>query len=155
MSDPIDIIAEKIFSRGKNIIFTGAGISTESGISDYRSKGGVWERYRPVYFDEFMSSKDARIKYWQQKIEMFAELDGAKPNDAHMAVAKLYHMGFVEAVITQNIDGLHQQAGIPDDAVIELHGNTRRVRCMRCDQPFPLDKALEKIRTMTIRAILW
>ncbi len=145
MPDPIYQIAEKITSGGKNIIFTGAGISTESGISDYRSKGGVWDRYRPVYFDEFMSSKEARIKYWQQKIEMFSELQTAKPNDAHLAVAQLYQMGLVQAVITQNIDGLHQEAGIPDNAVIELHGNTRQVRCMRCDQLFPLDKALEEI----------
>jgi NAD-dependent deacetylase len=146
MTDLIEQIATKIASSSKNIIFTGAGISTESGISDYRSKGGVWERYRPVYFDEFMTSRDTRIKYWQQKIEMFDELAGAKPNDAHLAVATLYQMGFIQAVITQNIDGLHQEAGIPDDAVIELHGNTRRVRCMGCDQPFPLDIALEEIR---------
>jgi NAD-dependent deacetylase len=146
MLDQINQIAQKLAGSAKNIIFTGAGISTESGISDYRSKGGVWDRYQPVYFDEFMSSKDARIKYWQQKIEMFGELDGAKPNDAHLAVATLYQMGLVQMVITQNIDGLHQEAGVPDDAVIELHGNTRRVRCMRCDQLFPLDKALEEIR---------
>jgi NAD-dependent deacetylase len=146
MSEQIDKIAKKIASGGKNIIFTGAGISTESGISDYRSKGGVWDRYRPVYFDEFMSSKDARIKYWQQKIEMYAELDAAKPNDAHLAVAELYRMGLVDVAITQNIDGLHQEAGIPDEAVIELHGNTRRVRCMHCDQLFPLGKALAEIQ---------
>jgi NAD-dependent deacetylase len=146
MSGQINQIAEKIVSGDKNIIFTGAGISTESGISDYRSKGGVWDRYRPVYFDEFMSSKEARIKYWQQKIDMFKELDSAKPNNAHLAVATLYQMRLVQAVITQNIDGLHQKAGIPDSVVIELHGNTRRVRCMRCDQLFPLDKALEEIQ---------
>lgn len=146
MSDQIDKIAEKIAAGDKNIIFTGAGISTESGISDYRSKGGIWDRFRPVYFDEFMSSKDARIKYWQQKIEMFEELDGAKPNAAHLAVARLYRMRLLQAVITQNIDGLHQEAGLADKTVIELHGNTRRVRCMSCDNLFPLDKALAEIK---------
>jgi NAD-dependent deacetylase len=92
MTDLIEQISKKIASGGKNIIFTGAGISTENGISDYRSKGGVWERYRPVYFDELMASRDERIKYWQQKIEMFGELAGAKLNDAHLSAATLYQM---------------------------------------------------------------
>jgi len=146
MLDKIDQIAEKIAFGDRSIIFTGAGISTESGISDYRSKGGIWDRYRPVYFDEFMSSKHARIQYWQQKIEMFEELNIARPNDAHLAVAELYQMGLIKAVITQNIDGLHQESGISDDAVIELHGNTRRVRCMRCGNLFSLEKALSEIQ---------
>jgi len=121
------LIAQKIEEGGKNVAFTGAGISTESGISDFRSKGGIWDKYKPVYFDKFMSSREARVEYWQRKAEFYDQLVQAKPNPAHRALYSLYEMGLLEAVITQNIDGLHQESGIPDDRVIELHGNNRRV----------------------------
>jgi len=132
MKEKIALAARKIAERGKNVVFTGAGISTESGIPDYRSQGGIWDQFRPVYFDEFMSSKDARIEYWRKRTEMHHDLRKAKPNAAHMALFELHKMGMIEAVITQNIDGLHQASGLPDDKVIELHGNTRRIRCMSC-----------------------
>jgi len=131
MKDAIKQIADKM-ATGQNIAFTGAGISTESGIPDYRSQGGIWDEFKPVYFDEFMSEKSARIEYWRQKAAMYDDLHKAKPNAAHMALADLYHQGRLAEVITQNIDGLHQESGIPADDVIELHGNTRRVRCMSC-----------------------
>ena len=131
MKDAIERIAQKI-RTGKNIAFTGAGISTESGIPDYRSQGGIWDEFKPVYFDEFMRRKSARIEYWRQKAAMYNDLQKARPNAAHLALADLYHRGRLAAVITQNIDGLHQESGIPDEDVIELHGNTRRVRCMSC-----------------------
>ena len=126
-------------------MFTGAGISTESGIPDFRSKGGIWDKYRPVYFDEFMSSKAARIGYWKRKAELYPDLVKARPNPAHMAVAKLYEIGRIEAVITQNVDGLHQESGIPGDKVIELHGNTRRARCMNCNKTVSLDEVHKRI----------
>lgn len=126
MKDKISLIARKIAEGGRNIFFTGAGISTESGISDYRSKGGIWDKYQPVYFDDFMSSKPARIEYWREKSEFYGDLMRAKPNPAHQAIFHLYGMGLLESVITQNIDGLHQESGLPDEAVIELHGNTDR-----------------------------
>lgn len=132
MDNEILLVAREIAKGGKNIVFTGAGISTESGIPDFRSKGGIWDKYRPIYFDEFMSSKEARIEYWQRHAELYPDLIKAKPNPAHMAVAELHEMGLLEAVITQNIDGLHQESGIPGKQVIELHGNTRRARCMSC-----------------------
>jgi len=132
VNDKISLIARNISESGKNIIFTGAGISTESGIPDFRSKGGIWDRYQPVYFDEFMSSQEARIEYWRRKSELYNDLMQAKPNPAHMSIVKLNEMGLLESVITQNIDGLHQEAGLPDDKVVELHGSTRRVRCMSC-----------------------
>lgn len=147
MKTKIIKIANKIAKGGKNIIFTGAGISTESGISDFRSKGGIWDRYQPVYYDEFMSSKKARIKYWQQKTELYPELVKAKPNKGHKAVATLYEKGVIDAVITQNIDGLHQKSGIPDDKVLELHGNNLRVRCMGCGKLSPLDEAHQRIES--------
>lgn len=132
--DEIALIGEKIARGGRNIVFTGAGISTESGIPDFRSKGGIWDRFRPVYFDEFMGSRDSRIEYWRQKTEMYHDLVKAKPNAAHMAIHRLHEMGLLEAVITQNIDGLHQMSGLPEEKIVELHGNTRRVRCMTCGE---------------------
>lgn len=134
MKSDIGKLAEKIAERGKHIVFTGAGISTESGIPDYRSQGGIWDQYRPVYFDEFMSSKTSRIEYWRQKNEMYHGLVKAKPNPAHMALFELHEMGLLDGVITQNIDDLHRVSGIPEDKIIELHGNTRRIRCMSCGE---------------------
>jgi len=131
-TDKVRVIAQKICAAKKVIVFTGAGISTESGVPDYRSQGGLWDRFTPVYFDEFMSSEAARIRYWEQRMDMEKGLKQAQPNTGHMAIARLYAMGRLTAVITQNIDGLHQASGIPGDRIIELHGNTRRVRCMTC-----------------------
>ncbi len=132
MKKEITQIADKISKGGKNIIFTGAGISTESGIPDYRSQGGIWDKFRPVYFDEFMNSRESREEYWQRWQELYQGIQQAQPNAGHNAIATLYNIGLLEAVITQNVDGLHQQAGLANDAVIELHGNTRRIRCMSC-----------------------
>jgi NAD-dependent deacetylase len=146
MKDLIYQLAEKIASAGKTVVFTGAGISTESGISDYWSKGGLWDRFKPIYFDEFMSSETARIKYWRYKCELYDQLADAAPNAAHYAVSELHHKGLLDCVITQNIDGLHQQSGLPEDKVIELHGNTTRVPCMSCDVIVPLDETLSRIR---------
>ena len=145
MNDSITRIAEQIAKAGRNIAFTGAGISTESGIPDFRSKGGLWDRYQPIYFDEFMTSRAARVEYWRRKAELYPDLVRARPNPAHIALARLYEMGLLEAVITQNIDGLHQQAGLPDEVVIELHGNTHRVRCMRCQKTSDIHQAQKRV----------
>lgn len=143
--DAIKKIAEKIAEGGKNVVFTGAGISTESGIPDYRSQGGVWDKFRPVYFDEFMSSKDSRIEYWQRWVELYDDLIRARPNAGHKAIAALYRMNLLETVITQNIDGLHQASGIPETSVIELHGNTCRIRCMSCSNISTKEAAYQRI----------
>ena len=132
MDDKISQIADKIKQGGKNIVFTGAGISTESGIPDYRSQGGIWDKFRPVYFDEFMSSRESRKEYWRRWQVLYQGIRQAQPNDGHTAIARLFQLGLLEAVITQNVDGLHQAAGITPDHIIELHGNTRRIRCMSC-----------------------
>ena len=132
MDKKIKQISTKIRQQGKNIVFTGAGISTESGIPDYRSQGGIWDKFRPVYFDEFMSSRESREEYWRRWQELYQGIQQAQPNAGHTAIAKLYQLGLLEAVITQNVDGLHQAAGIAADNIIELHGNTRRIRCMSC-----------------------
>ena len=145
MNEKILLLARKIAEAGKNIVFTGAGISTESGISDYRSKGGIWDQFRPVYFQDFMTSREARVEYWRRKAELYPDLIRAKPNPAHMALFRLYEMGLIEAVITQNIDGLHQASGLPEDSVIELHGNTLRVRCMHCEATFSAHEVQKRI----------
>ena len=132
MDKKITLIADKIKQGGKNIVFTGAGISTESGIPDYRSQGGIWDKFRPVYFDEFMSAREAREEYWRRWKALYKGITRAEPNAGHTAIARLDQMGLLEALITQNVDGLHQEAGLADKKIIELHGNTRRIRCMSC-----------------------
>ena len=125
--------------------FTGAGISTESGISDFRSPGGVWDRYRVVTFQEFLTSRDARIEYWQMKKELFYELKNAKPNKAHLALANLERMGRLDCLITQNIDGLHQEAGSSN--VIELHGTNRKAVCVQCGKLWPIEEIQAVLET--------
>ena len=147
MNEKIAQIALKIKEGGKNVVFTGAGISTESGIPDYRSQGGIWEKFRPVYFDEFMSSKDSRMEYWRRWSELYQKIARAEPNPAHKALARLNEMGLLQAVVTQNIDGLHQSSGLPDDKVVELHGNTCRIRCMSCQKISPIDGVLRRLAT--------
>ena len=145
MNDAIFQIAEKIKQGGKNVVFTGAGISTESGIPDYRSQGGIWDKFRPVYFDEFMSSKDSREEYWRRWVELYQGIVKARPNAAHLALARLEKMGRLQALITQNIDGLHQASGLADENIIELHGNTCRIRCMRCRKISPLENVQQRL----------
>jgi len=146
MNPNVTRIAEKLTEGGKNIIFSGAGISTESGIPDYRSQGGIWDKFRPVYFDEFMASREAREEYWRQKVVFYNDLINAQPNTAHRAICELWELGLLEAVITQNIDGLHQEAGLPGEIVIELHGNNRRVRCMGCDRISSIEAAHARVK---------
>jgi len=145
VKEEIAQIAAKIREGGKNVVFTGAGISTESGIPDYRSQGGIWDKFRPVYFDEFMSSKEARIEYWRRWVELYRGIVQARPNPAHLALARLHDMGLLQAVVTQNVDGLHQESGLPDEKIIELHGNTRRIRCMSCREIHPVDEIRKRI----------
>ena len=121
------------------VVFTGAGISTESGIPDFRSPGGIWTRQAPIYFEEFLASEDARRETWRRRFAMDPVLRAARPNLGHVAVAALVASGQVAAVITQNIDGLHQAAGVPADRVIELHGNTTYATCLECDARYEID----------------
>jgi NAD-dependent deacetylase len=145
MNKEISLIAAKIKEGGKNVVFTGAGISTESGIPDYRSQGGIWDKFRPVYFDEFMSSKDSREEYWRRWVALYQGIVEAQPNAAHLALAGLERMGLLQAVITQNIDGLHQASGLADENIIELHGNTCRIRCMSCRRISPIDSVQQRL----------
>ena len=113
------------------VVFTGAGISTESGVPDFRSPGGVWSRMKPIYFQEFVGDEDRRREAWTRVYSGAARWTGAQPNDGHTAVARLVAGGRA-TVITQNVDNLHQQSGVPDDRVIELHGNAHYARCLAC-----------------------
>lgn len=121
------------------VVFTGAGISTESGIPDFRSPGGIWSKMKPIYFDEFMASEETRRESWQRKFGGDDVLVGAKPNSGHMGVAHLVAAGKVSAVITQNVDNLHQDSGVPTDQVIELHGNASYAKCMSCGERHELN----------------
>jgi NAD-dependent deacetylase len=114
------------------LIFTGAGISTPSGIPDFRGPGGVWTKRTPVYYHDFMSSEAARIEHWDYKLEAWAAFRTARPNIVHDSVAKLEQAGKVLALITQNIDGLHSLAGSDPDHLIELHGTNALVECQTC-----------------------
>lgn len=145
MDEKIKLVAKKIKESKHLVVFTGAGISTESGIPDYRSQGGIWDKFKPVYFDEFMSSEKSRIKYWEQRLDMEKSLSVSKPNAGHKSLAKLHDRGILKALITQNIDGLHEASGIPKEKIIELHGNTRRVRCMRCKKLISWEEAMVMI----------
>lgn len=120
------------------VAFTGAGISTESGIPDFRSPGGIWTKYRTIYFQEFLASGEARLEYWRQKTEGHIDISRAEPNVGHRTLAAWEQQGRLRAVITQNIDGLHAQAG--SRRVLELHGTAREVGCLECHARFPADE---------------
>ena len=119
------------------VAFTGAGISTESGIPDFRSPGGVWATSTPVYYDEFLASESARYEYWRQKAQSHDDFVNSQPNAGHRALAQWEQQGRLSRVITQNIDGLHQDAGSAN--VIELHGTARFVSCLECGARFDAD----------------
>jgi NAD-dependent protein deacetylase/lipoamidase len=130
----IDDLKALLAASKRTVVFTGAGISTESGIPDFRSPGGIWSKYQPIDFREFLSSEEARIETWRRKIAVDESISQAKPNRGHRAVAQLIAQGRVSSVITQNIDGLHQQSGIQDEQVIELHGNGTYAACLECGE---------------------
>ena len=120
------------------VVFSGAGISTESGIPDFRSPGGIWSKVKPVQFQDFLKSEDKRQEYWRQKFVFDKDMQKARPNAGHLAVARLVEQGRASCVITQNIDGLHQLSGVPDEQVIELHGNTTYASCLDCGRQYDL-----------------
>jgi NAD-dependent deacetylase len=119
-------------SARRGVVFTGAGISTESGIPDFRSPGGIWSKMMPINYQDYVSDPESRRLSWQLRFEMEETWNQVRPNDGHRAIAELVARGAVSHVITQNIDNLHQASGVPEDKVIELHGNTRRAACLTC-----------------------
>ena len=125
-------LAEMIAAAKRVVVFTGAGISTESGVPDFRSPGGVWSRMKPIYFDEFVGDMDKRREAWTRAFAGTAGWTGASPNAGHFAVARLIASGKASSVITQNVDNLHQDGGAPAERVIELHGNASYATCLEC-----------------------
>jgi NAD-dependent deacetylase len=132
LSHAVEQLGEMIAAASTIVPFTGAGISTECGIPDFRSPGGLWTRNRPIPFDEFVASQEARDEAWRRRFAMEETLSSARPGRGHRALAALYRAGKVPAVVTQNIDNLHQASGIAADDVIELHGNTTYAHCIGC-----------------------
>jgi NAD-dependent deacetylase len=128
----IECLRELVAGSRRAVGFTGAGISTESGIPDFRSPGGLWTQNRPIPFDEFVSSREARNEAWRRKFAMEGTFRAAKPTRGHRALARFVADGKMSAIITQNIDNLHQISGVPDDKVIELHGNGTYAICLDC-----------------------
>jgi NAD-dependent deacetylase len=124
--------------------FTGAGISTECGIPDFRSPGGLWSKMQPIPFDQFMASADMRDEAWRRRFVMEEHFAAAKPGRGHLALASLYRSGKVPAVITQNIDNLHQASGVSATDVVELHGNTTYATCLGCEKRYELSWVKEK-----------
>lgn len=134
----IERLRDMIGMADRIVAFTGAGISTESGIPDFRSPGGIWTKYQPIYFDDFISSEDMRREAWRRKFATDEVMTKAEPNAGHRALAKLVELGRMSAIITQNIDGLHQQSGVPEPKIIELHGNGTYATCLDCGQRYEL-----------------
>lgn len=128
------------------VFFTGAGISTESGIPDFRSPGGIWSRTTPVQFDDFVSSESERRRAWQQKLDMRGNMESAEPNSGHLAIAHAFAAGKSRTLITQNIDGLHERSGVPPERIIELHGNGTYTTCLTCQTRHELDPILDEFR---------
>ena len=125
-------LTELIRLSSKILVFTGAGVSTGSGIPDFRGPNGLWKRRKPVYFSDFLQSEEARIEHWDYKLEAFKLFQHARPNSAHVALVSLERLGKLHTLVTQNIDGLHQVAGNNPELVIELHGTNRYIECLTC-----------------------
>ena len=138
--------ARELIAGASSIVgFTGAGISTESGVPDFRSPNGVWARNRTVDFQEFVSSEAGRVEYWRQKTEAWPAMREAKPNAGHHAFVELHRQGRLLALVTQNIERLHQRSGLPAETVLELHGTTTEAECLTCGDRITSDEACRRI----------
>ncbi len=133
------LLADLIGNAKSAVAFTGAGISTESGIPDFRSPGGVWSKMQPIMFDDFRRSREARREAWTRVFNRTAGWTGASPNAGHNALARLVAADRLSAIITQNVDNLHQDSGVPDQHVIELHGNASYAKCLDCEQRYEIE----------------
>jgi NAD-dependent deacetylase len=148
MEDKSKQVAQWIITSKRVVVFSGAGLSTESGIPDFRSPGGVWDRYNPedFYFQNFLASENSREKYWQMATEMYEPIRKAQPNPAHLAISEFEKLGKLDCVITQNIDGLHSKAGNSEEKVIQIHGTAIFVSCLSCKKRYDRDEIQERIK---------
>lgn len=141
----------RMFAQSRSAIaFTGAGLSTESGIPDFRSPGGLWTKNKPIPFDAFVASREARAEAWRRKFAMDDSFRGARPNRGHVALARLVGEGRLKGVITQNIDNLHQDSGVPPDRLIEIHGNGTYATCLDCARRYELSWVRERFEARAI-----
>ena len=147
--DKVNSVANMVFESKRIVVFTGAGISTESGIADFRSPGGIWSKFDPdeLTYPKFLSSEASRQKYWEFSKSLWPIVAGAEPNRGHTAIVEFYHLGKLDCVITQNIDGLHQKSGIPGEKVIELHGTLIRVNCLACGREYPREEIQRRLES--------
>ena len=141
----VDLARKWLAASTRVVGFSGAGVSTDSGIPDFRSPNGYWKKNRIVQFREFVSNLDDRIEYWRQKVETWPQMKQARPNAGHAAFVELHRQGKLAAMITQNIDGLHQKAGLPDQIVYEIHGTTLVVSCLCCGDRISSDEACARV----------
>lgn len=148
----IERLRDLFEGAGRIVPFTGAGISTECGIPDFRSPGGLWTKNRPIEFGDFLASADMRDESWRRRFAMEESFAGAKPGRGHRALASLYRVGKVPGVITQNIDDLHQASGIAPNDIVELHGNTTYALCLECARRYELGWVREKFEASGQRA---
>lgn len=147
MDNSTKSVADIIIKSNKIVVFTGAGISTESGIADFRSPGGIWEKYNPedFTFQRFTASELAREKYWEMSTEFYNSMKDVQPNPAHNAVFQMENIDKLDCIITQNVDGLHQAAGNSPEKIIELHGTTLTVSCLKCKKSYSRDDIQDRI----------
>ena len=139
-------LREFIEKANRIVIFTGAGISTDSGIPDFRSPDGIWNKFKPINFHDFLNSEEMRRETWRRKWNTDKAMENARPNRGHRAIQKLFSQGKCSSIITQNIDGLHQASGIPDKNVIELHGNCNYASCIECGERHELREIFETFK---------
>ncbi len=132
----LEQFAKRVRNSSAIVFFTGTGISTESGVPDFRSPGGVWTKYQPVLFQNFLASEAARVQHWQLKKATYELFKTVKPNIGHYAISEFEQRGQLLGLITQNIDGLHKIAGTSGAKLVELHGTDRLVTCLKCGKPF-------------------
>ena len=140
--DKLDTLTDLVRMARRGVAFTGAGISTDSGIPDYRGPNGVWKTQTPVMYEDFMNDREARITAWQRAAGNFRARQGVKPNAGHLALAELQRRGHLAAIVTQNVDGLHTEAG--STHVIELHGSTRESSCLWCGRTWPTQYIVDR-----------
>lgn len=143
--DELKTLARLVRAAERGVAFTGAGISTESGIPDFRGPKGVWHTETPVYYQEFMASREARVRAWQRGVRMYHRCAAAQPNDGHLVIAELQRRGHITTVVTQNIDGLHHDAGSVN--VIELHGTNRFAACQHCGREWPTAEIVKRVES--------
>jgi NAD-dependent deacetylase len=143
--DDIDQFKAALNKSSRIVGFTGAGISTESGIPDYRSQGGIWDKFQPVYLDEFISDESKRLLYWQRKKALWQGIKDARLSKTHIFFKELYDNGKLLGLITQNIDGLHEKSGLPEDVIINLHGTNLEIICLKCKDITPAHETLDDL----------